>query len=145
MSDAHSRVIELAGRDRFMQTLGAELVECGAGRAIVRMRVAQQHLNFHNTCHGGVILTLADIAFGLASNSHGVVAIGIDVHTAFAAPARVADILTATAVEVTRSNRVATYRVNVVRTDKKIVATFTGTVFITDNPQIASGGPSHAG
>lgn len=138
MTDAHSRVRELAGRDRFMHALGAELVESGAGRAIVRMRVGEQHLNFHNICHGGVILTLADIAFGLAANSHGVVAIGVDVHTAFSSPARVQDVLTATAVEVTRSNRMATYRINVVRTDKKIVATFTGTVFITGTPQAGS-------
>ena len=49
------------------------------------------------------------------------------------------DTLTASASEVTRSSRLATYRVDVAGTDGKIVAAFTKTVFITEDAHEASG------
>ncbi len=131
----------LAARDRFMQALGMELVDAGPGRAAVRMTVGEAHLNFNGTCHGGVLFALADSAFGLSSNSHTAVAAGIDAHIAYPAAARLGDTLTASASEVTRSSRLATYRVDVARADGKIVAVFTGTVFITEDAHEAPGRP----
>jgi acyl-CoA thioesterase len=76
------------------------------------------------------LFSLADTAFGLASNSHGVVAAGIDAHITYPRTVKAGDILTASAVEETRSRRFATYRVIVARGDGATVATFTGTVAI---------------
>lgn len=125
-------VRRLAARDRALEDLGLELVAAGPGTATLRLTVAERHLNFNGTCHGGVLFALADAAFGLASNSHGVVAAGIDAHMSYSAPARPGDVLTATATELTRSRRLGTYRAEVVRADGKLVAAFTGTVFITE-------------
>ncbi len=52
-------------------------------------------------------------------------------HVAYPAAARLGDTLTASASEVTRSSRLAIYCVDVAGADGKIVAVFTGTVFIT--------------
>ena len=52
------------------------------------MTVDARHLNFNGGCHGGAIFALADSAFGLASNSHGPVAAGIDAHITFQAGGR---------------------------------------------------------
>ena len=71
------------------------------------------HLNFNGTCHGGALFALADSAFGLASNSHGPVAAGIDAHVAYHRPARLGERLEARATEASRGARVATYRVDV--------------------------------
>ena len=49
------------------------------------MTVDARHLNFNGGGHGGAIFALADSAFGLASNSHGPVAAGIDAHITFQA------------------------------------------------------------
>jgi acyl-CoA thioesterase len=122
----------LAARDRFMALLGAELVEAGLGSAVVRATVKPEHLNFNDTCHGGFTFALADIAFGIASNSHGAVAAGIDAHVAFTAAAYQGDELTATAREVSRTRRVGTYAIDVLRADGRNVARFTGTVYIGD-------------
>lgn len=131
MNDVSERVKGLAARDPFVTFLGAECVEAGPGTAVVRMMVCDQHMNFNGTCHGGVLFSLADTAFGLASNSHGRLAAAIDAHIGFTAPVRVGDALTATAVELNRSNRIGTYRVDVRRNDGGVVAAFTGTVYIT--------------
>lgn len=132
MSDAPQRVHRTANRDPFVNHLGAEFVEAGPGRAVARLTLGEQHMNFNGTCHGGVLFSLADAAFGLASNSHGRLAAAVDGHIGFTAPAHVGDRLTAIAVEVSRSRRIGTYRVDVRRDDDTTVATFTGTVYITN-------------
>ncbi len=131
MNDVNRRVKDLASRDAFANFLGAQCVDAGTGTATVHMTVAEQHMNFNGTCHGGVLFSLADTAFGLASNSHGRLAAAVDAHIGFTAPVRVGDELVATACELTRSNRIGTYRVDVRRSDDDMVAAFTGTVYIT--------------
>jgi acyl-CoA thioesterase len=127
-----SRVLRLAARDPFAQSLGIECVDGGPGRAAVRIRVKERHLNFNGTCHGGVIFALADTAFGLAANSHGKLAPGIDAHVTYLAAVGRGDLITATATEVSRSRRLAVYRVDVAREDGTLVSTFTGTVYVMD-------------
>jgi acyl-CoA thioesterase len=124
----------LAARDAFCRDLGIELTEARLGRAVTRVRVQARHLNFIGSGHGGLIFTLADAAFGLACNSHGVAASGVDVHMIYNRAARLGDILTATAVEISRSTKLSHYRIDVVRGDGKLVAAMTGTAFISGNP-----------
>jgi len=120
----------LAARDPFVRHCGIEFVAGGVGSATVRMHVGRQHLNFNGNCHGGAIFTLADTAFGLASNSHGVIAAGIDAHATFQVAVREGDVLVARATEASLGRKLAVYRVDVLRgTD--LVATFTGTVYVT--------------
>jgi len=125
-------VAALARDDVFSRELGIELVESSLGHAVCRVRVEQRHMNFNGVTHGGVTFTLADAAFGYACNSQGAVAAGVDAHIVYSLPARAGDVLTATAVEISRSNRLSTYRVDVVRSDGRLVAAMTGTAFISD-------------
>ncbi len=121
----------LSGADPFVRALNIRFVDGGPGRAVVAMTVGHEHLNFNGSCHGGAIFALADTAFGLASNSHGRVAAGIDAHITYQASVQLGDALTATATEISRSHRLAVYRVDVARTDGTMVSSFTGTVYIT--------------
>ena len=98
------------------------------------MAVEAKHLNFNGGCHGGTIFSLADSAFGLASNSHGPLASGIAAHITYQAGVREGERLVARASEVSRSRRIAVYRIDVVRPEPEggetAVSTFTGTVSI---------------
>ena len=132
-TDIKARVMRLAKADAYSRFLGSTCIECGPGLAVLQMQVTDQHLNFNGTCHGGAIFTLADTAFGLASNSHGAVAAAIDAHITYQVAVRAGDQLTARAVEVSRSRRLGVYRIDVTRGDGKPVSSFTGTVFITEN------------
>ena len=130
-SDSADLVIRLAARDAFAATLGIEPVDGGLGRAEVRMRVRPEHLNFNGTCHGGVVFSLADTAFGLASNSHGAIAAGVDAHITYQVAVHVGEVLTATAIEVSRGRKLAVYRVDVENEAGSLVSSFTGTVYVT--------------
>jgi len=124
-------VRRLARRDPFAAHLGMECVGGGPGVATVRMKVRKEHLNFMGSCHGGAIFALADFAFGLASNSHGAVAAGIDAHMTYHLPVELGDVISATATEVSRARKLAVYRIDVTRGDGALTSVFTGTVYIS--------------
>lgn len=127
-------VFALAARDAFARSVGIEIVEASLGRAVSRVRIEDRHVNFYGVVHGGLTYTLADAALGYASNSQGILSANIDAHIVYSQPARAGDVLTATAVEVARSNRLATYRIDVVRGDGTLVAALTGTTYISGKP-----------
>jgi LAO/AO transport system ATPase/phenylacetic acid degradation protein PaaD len=128
------RIAGLVAQDGLCQTLGIAFRSGGPGRAEVTLTVAPQHLNFNGSCHGGTIFALADSAFGLASNSHGPIAAGIDAHITFQSAVAAGDTLVARAVEVQRSRRIGVYRIEVVRPEadggETAISSFTGTVYI---------------
>jgi LAO/AO transport system kinase len=129
-----ARVKALAAGDPFVRWLGISCAEGGPGHASVLLTLAPHHLNFNGACHGGVVFALADTAFGLAANSHGVIAAGIDAHITYQQPAFEGDTLVARAVEVSRSRKLAVYRVDVTLGNGKPVSSFTGTVYVTAEP-----------
>ncbi|MCX8115585.1 MAG: hotdog fold thioesterase [Burkholderiaceae bacterium] len=133
------RLERLSAADAFARSLGARFIDGGPGRATIEMAVRDEHLNFNGNCHGGVIFALADCAFGLASNSHGQIAAGIDAHITYQAAASLGDRLTATATEVSRSRKLAVYRIDVANADGKPISSFTGTVYVTTKPHAFGG------
>ena len=127
---APADIMQLATRDPFVTSVGIRAVDAGPGHATVALDIRPEHINFNGKCHGGAIFTLADTAFGLASNSHGLVAVGIDAHITYHVAAEAGDTLTATAVEISRNRKIAVYRIEVTRSDGALVAGFTGTVYV---------------
>lgn len=130
------RVRRLAAADPWVRHTGIRCTAAAAGCVEVRLTLTEEHLNFNRSCHGGVIFTLADTAFGLATNSRGVVAAGIDAHITYQLPARAGDTLVARAHEVSRSRRLSVVRVDVTHEDGRVVSSFTGTVFITEQSHL---------
>lgn len=135
-STVTARLQQLAARDSYVTSLGITLLHAAPDRVAIKMTVMDEHMNFNGTCHGGVLFSLADTAFGLASNARGVIAAAVHADIAFCAPVSAGTRLVAEAVEVSRSKRVGTYRVDVKDGDK-LVATFTGTVHVTEKPHAA--------
>jgi acyl-CoA thioesterase len=114
--------------DAWAQEAGIELLEVSAGRAKVRLRIAGWHKNSHGTVHGGAIFTLADTAFALASNSHGIPASAINAHI-FYVKAATSGILYAVAEEFSVNPKIATYTVTVTDDRGEKIALFEGMVY----------------
>lgn len=119
-------VHDMWAEDVASRALGMELVEVTEGAAVVRMTVRDDMANGHGICHGGLVATLADSAFAVACNSHGVptVAAGFDI--SFLRPARTGEVLTATAAERVRDGRSGICDVTVRTGDGAVVAEFRG-------------------
>jgi len=131
VSDRQHTVRDLFERDPYVRSQGYTLVAVTDDEVSVSLTVRDDQINFHGGTHGGVLFSLADCAFSLASNAYGEPAVAIDTHLAITAPSQIGDLLTATAREMTRGRSLATYRVDVARPDGRTVALFTGTVFLT--------------
>ena len=115
-------------RDQFAKYVGIELMEASAGKAKVRLKIKEHHLNGVNLVHGGAIFSLADFAFAVASNSHGTMALGINANISYV---KAADngILTAEAIEIAKNSKLATYQINITNEKDELIATFQGTVY----------------
>lgn len=115
-------------KDTWAREAGIELVDLSPGRATVRMEILERHKNSHGTVHGGAIFTLADTAFALASNSHGVPAAAINAHISYVTAAS-GGTLYASAEEFSLNPKIATYTVTVTDGAGTRIALFEGMVY----------------
>jgi len=114
--------------DRFAAYLGIEMTSHGPGKAEAKMPIKPHHLNSAGTLHGGAIFGLADAVFSAASNSHGTLALAINVSISYFKAIN-AGILMAAAEEVSINPRLATYLVTVTNEKDERIALFQGTVY----------------
>jgi acyl-CoA thioesterase len=113
------------------ELLGFRLVEWGPGRAVVELEPTPTVANITGSVHGGVLYTLADSAFEVACNSYGRVCVALDVSVHHASAAPVDEIVTAEAVEVSRSARIASYRITASGSGGEVRAWYQATAYRT--------------
>ena len=114
--------------DKLGRHLGIKLLEVSEGVAKVKMEIRESHLNGIGTVHGGTIFTLADVAFAAASNSHGTIAVAVNVSISFLRAAS-QGVLYAEAREVSRNPKLANYDVRVTDGDENLIAVFQGLAY----------------
>ena len=120
-------------KDRLIELFGMQVIECKAGCSAVRMKVEKNHLNAADICHGGTIFALSDVAFALASNSHGRIALALDMSISYLRPVKAGETITARCRERQRSKRIATYIIEVSDSSDELVALLKATSFIKDS------------
>ena len=99
--------------DRLGRLLGVELLEVREGYAEARLEIGQKHLNAADVAHGGAVFTVADIALAAAANSYGNVTLLTNGNITVFHGTKEGDTLTACAEEVSKSRKLAHYRVTV--------------------------------
>jgi len=127
--DPVESVKEKFAGDVFPQSLGITLEELSPGHSKVSMVLAPHMVNFHNIGHGGAIFTLADTAFGLASNSRGKKAVALTVTINYISPAVPGARLTATASEQCVQKKTAVYDITVADENNRVIALARGTCY----------------
>jgi acyl-CoA thioesterase len=125
------RLAELAAktmyeRDPASRALGMALDAIRPGYARMSMRVREDMLNGHGTCHGGYLFMLADSAFAFACNSHNFNTVGAGCTIDYLAPGRAGDVLAAEAVEQALAGKTGVYDVAVRNQDGALLALFRG-------------------
>ena len=131
----------MGANDRASRALGIAVLAIGPGSATLRMVVRDDMLNGHDICHGGLITTLADSAFAFACNAYNevTVASGFDVN--LLAAARLGDVLTAVAVEVSKAGRTGVYDIAVSNQRGEAVAAFRGRSYTLKGKPLVEGLP----
>ena len=121
----------MLSQDAYSQWLGIEILECEIGRCKVALTVRKEMLNSMNKAHGGITYSLADTAFGFASNTHGKFAVSIETSINHIEAVNEGDYLTAESVIEKVNNKLGFNIIEVKRGDE-LVALFKGVVYRTN-------------
>ena len=108
--------------DPWAQALGVEYLEVRRGYCRLRLRLQPHMVNFQGFPHGGVIFSVADIAFGTACNSHGEPAVALSMTISFMTAVAAGSRLVAEAREVKQGRRAGFYEARVSTEDGALVA-----------------------
>jgi acyl-CoA thioesterase len=122
------KIKEFFKRDKFAEHCGIKLLEVAKGYSKAEMDIADSHLNGVGTVQGGAIFTLADLAFAAASNSHGTVAVAINVNISFVKAIKKGTLF-AEAKETSINPKLGTYDVRVTDENGSLIAIFEGMVY----------------
>lgn len=127
---------KMLANDAMSLWLGIEIISIEPGTCSLKMPVRKEMLNGFGIAHGGITYSLADSALAFASNSHGIQCVSIETSISHTKPVKENDLLTATAKELSLSNKIAVYDVVVANQRNETVALFKGTVYRTGKPWI---------
>ena len=130
MPEENNNVEELKAQARdepIASFLNMQLLELSPGYARVSIKVTPGYLNFNNFIFGGIVMAVADQAFGYAVNSvrRPNVASQFNIH--FIAAARVGDELIAEGRVVKSGRKVSIAEMTVTNQEGKLIAKATGT------------------
>ena len=121
----------LGRRIPFATHLGIHLVERGDGRAVLTLELRPELMNSFDAAHGGVVMTLLDIAMAIAARSldpEAVGAITVEMKTSFMGVGT--GLLTATGQCLHLGKSVAFCEGKVHNADGKLAASATGTFML---------------
>lgn len=116
--------------DKFSQWLGIGILDVKEGYCKVQMTVREEMCNSMKKAHGGITYSLADTAFGFASNTHGRKAVSIETSINHIEAIETGDVITAESEAKSVKNKLGFYTVEV-KKGEKLVALFKGVVYRT--------------
>lgn len=124
--------------DKAAHALGMEVSAISPGHASVTMTVREDMLNGFGICQGGLIATLADMAFAYACNSYNemTVASGFDVD--LLGPGKLGERLTADARVVSQGSRMGVYDIAVSNPSGERIAVFRGRSYRMKGKQVVA-------
>ncbi len=117
--------VDLAERlrdDPWARALGVEYLELGRGFCRVALQIQPHMVNFQGTPHGGVIFSLADVAFSAACNSHGEPAVALSMTISYLTAVAPGARLIAEGRERKQGRRAGFYEITVTTADGAVVA-----------------------
>ncbi len=121
------------GREPFAQKFGIKLLELDEGYSKVEMTYTPDMENFLGMAHGGALFALIDEAFETASNSHGTVAVALNMNITYIAPPSPGSRLTAEAREFSRTQRTAVYGIKLFDDRNNLIASCEALVYRKGN------------
>jgi acyl-CoA thioesterase len=122
-------------KEPFAQALKMELVALEQGYSAVEMDYDPAAMdNIYGRAHGGAIFALIDEAFETASQTHGTIAVALNVNVTYVTSPKAGAHLRAEAHEVSRTQKTAVYDIKITDQDGQIIATCQALAFRTGKP-----------
>src|SRR4030042_5020346 len=116
-------------REPFAQKFGIKLLDLDDGYSRVQMKFTPDMENFLGMAHGGALFALIDAAFEAASNSHGTVAVALNMNITYISPPSPGSGLIAEAREISRTQRTAVYNIKLFDEQNLLIASCEALVY----------------
>lgn len=127
-------IIRRVENEPFARKFDLKLLELAEGHSKVGMTFTPDMENIFGMAHGGAIFALMDEAFETASNSHGTMAVALNMCVSFLATPAPGSSMTAEAREINRTNRTAVYEIRVTDDGGRLLATCQSLVYRKGTP-----------
>jgi acyl-CoA thioesterase len=121
-------------KEPFAQKFGLKLVDLDEGYSKVEMDFTPDMENILGMAHGGAIFALIDEAFETASNSHGTIAVALNMNITYVSSPSSGSRLIAEAREFSRTQKTASYDIKVVDDQTNLIASCQALVYRRDSP-----------
>lgn len=122
-------------KEPFAQALKMGLVALDEGYSSVEMAYDPAAMdNIYARAHGGAIFALIDEAFETASQTHGTIAVALNVNVTYVTSPDAGAHLRAEAREVSQTNKIAAYDIKITDQDGQIIALCQALAFRTGKP-----------
>lgn len=112
----------------FGQYIGMQLVKQKEGKAEVSLTVEKHHLNSQEIVHGGVLLSMMDLAMGAAASSYGSAVVTMDLQYRFFRPARLGETIYARG-EVLKNGKTIVVSKGAIYIDEQCIGEASGQFF----------------
>ena len=121
-------------KEPFAKKFGIKLVDLDEGYSKVEMKFTPDLENILGLAHGGAIFALIDEAFETASNSHGTVAVALNMNITYISSPPSGSRLTAEAREFSLTPKTASYDIKVVDDQDNLIASCQALVYRKGKP-----------
>jgi len=122
-------------KEPFARALHMKLVTMERGYSAVEMTYDPAAMdNIYARAHGGAIFALIDEAFETAGQTHGTIAVALNVNVTYVTSPQPGARLRAEAREASRTKRTASYDIKVTDQDGQIIAICQALAFCTGKP-----------
>jgi len=116
----------------FARKFDLKLIDLDEGYSKVSMVFTPDMENMFGKAHGGALFALIDEAFETASNSHGTIAVALNMDISYLASPSTGATLTAEAKEINRTNKTAVYDIKVIEGESRLLASCQALVYRLD-------------
>jgi acyl-CoA thioesterase len=121
-------------KEPFAQKFGLRLVALDEGYSRVEMIFRPDMENIFGMAHGGALFAVIDEAFETASNSHGTVAVALNMNVTYISSPSPGSKLIAEAREFSRTSKTASYDIKVLDAENNLIASCQALVYRKGQP-----------
>jgi acyl-CoA thioesterase len=119
----------------FARAMNMTLTHLETGHSVVKMTYRQDQMdNIYQKAHGGALFALIDEAFETASQTHGTIAVALNINVTYITPPAPGARLKAEAREVSRTRKTAAYEIKVTTGDNSLIAICQALAYRTGRP-----------
>lgn len=127
-------IIRQVAKEPFTKKFDLKLLDVQEGYAKVGMVFTEDMENIFGMAHGGALFALIDESFEIASNSHGTMAVALNMNINYISSPSKGSFLTAEAKEFNKTKKTASYDIRVTDGQNNLIAACQALVYRMNKP-----------